>query len=243
MQFDQNTKINGTGIILKAGIIWGWMIGYWNFDNWNGDIAYDYSGKWYNWTLSGTNWIVGKMGNALNFNGNGWIYFWSGGNIGIDSKEPARFSFSTWVKFIGDNRIQMIMDSSHAILWKPSGWVLQYRGDLTPHTFEVGVWNGSSWSTMMNQPSSSPVDIWDNAWHLIAWSYDGTAVKTYVDGILVVKTICSGGYLPTNAPIEIGHFWNTPTDTRYFSGTLDEVRIYNRALSDSEILALYNATK
>lgn len=65
-------------------------------------------------------------------------------------------------------------------------------------------------------------------------------VKTYVDGVLVVKTICLGGYLPTNAPIEIGHFW---ADTRYLSGSLDEVRIYNRALSDSEIQTLYNATK
>ena len=74
MQFDKDTRISGSGVVLKSGIAGGGLVGYWSFDEGTGTIAYDKSGKGYNGTLSGTilpNWTGGKLGGALNFNGSG----------------------------------------------------------------------------------------------------------------------------------------------------------------------------
>ena len=68
-------------------------------------------------------------------------------------------------------------------------------------------------------------------------------INAYIDGKLIQNTYGKTNYQPTNAPLEIGHWWSSNNFTRLFNGLIDEVRIYNRALSDSEILSLYNATK
>ncbi len=78
-----------------------------------------------------------------------------------------------------------------------------------------------------------------NEWHHLAVTVDGTYVKFYVDGSLVSTLSQTNVLGNTTLPLDIGwrseHQWNT------FHGTIDEVRIYNRALSASEILEHYQA--
>jgi hypothetical protein len=71
-------------------------------------------------------------------------------------------------------------------------------------------------------------------WHYVVFTADGTNLNIYYDGALVKSgagTITSPGYLA-----RIGS-----SSSRYFNGLIDEVRIYNRALSASEVSQLYNA--
>jgi parallel beta-helix repeat protein len=76
-----------------------------------------------------------------------------------------------------------------------------------------------------------------NEWNYIAFTYDGSQIKSYINGILDFKRNSSGtieAYL-TQA-IGAGYWVNN----EYFSGAIDEVRIYNRAISPEEILHNYN---
>ncbi len=91
----------------------------------------------------------------------------------------------------------------------------------------------------------------DNLWHFYAVSYDSlvsndlTAVTYYIDGI-VQSSFCYnyGNTMPINTglgnPITIGYL--STNDTRYFNGSLDEVRLYNRTLSSAEIMAIKTST-
>ncbi len=76
-------------------------------------------------------------------------------------------------------------------------------------------------------------------WYYIATTYDGTH-KLYVNGQLVAQNRVNKSLIYETMPVYVGA--NTPS-AELFDGIIDEVRIYNRALSDSEIKALYDATK
>ncbi|MDI6891368.1 MAG: LamG domain-containing protein, partial [Thermodesulfovibrionales bacterium] len=81
-------------------------------------------------------------------------------------------------------------------------------------------------------------------WYHVAMSYNSTSreIKTYVNGELKDTTILSGlnSYeIDTSTySFEIG-YTGAPSDPQWFNGTIDEVRIYNRALNASEIQAHY----
>lgn len=76
--------------------------------------------------------------------------------------------------------------------------------------------------------------------HLAA-TYDGAAMKLYVDGTPVAERAYSGALLTTSLPLLLGQM--LPGESDYnFPGALDEVRVYNRALGDDEVAALYAGT-
>lgn len=75
-------------------------------------------------------------------------------------------------------------------------------------------------------------------WTHVAGVYDGTAIRTYINGIERATTTVSLTIDPSFAPLNIG--WGGYSDpTRQFNGTIDEVRIWNRSLSNSEIYQEY----
>ena len=78
-----------------------------------------------------------------------------------------------------------------------------------------------------------------NEWHHIVGTADGSTLKLYVDGVLRGSTAITVNPPSNNDPLTIGSFFSSQ---RSFNGTIDEVRIWNRALSASEISNLYNGT-
>jgi hypothetical protein len=71
-----------------------------------------------------------------------------------------------------------------------------------------------------------------NGWTHLAASYDGATLRLYVNGVQVASRAQTGAIVATTNPLRIGGngVWG-----EYFQGRIDEVRIYNRALSQSEI--------
>src|SRR5262249_32641269 len=83
-----------------------------------------------------------------------------------------------------------------------------------------------------------PVGVWTH----LAVTYDGTSIRLYVNGVLRSTTgSAGGGIAASTAPLRIGGntVFSIP-GTEYFAGLIDEVRIYNRALSAAEITADMN---
>jgi hypothetical protein len=79
------------------------------------------------------------------------------------------------------------------------------------------------------------------AWSFIAGTYDGTAMRLYVDGELKTTEPLDGELTLNSDPLLIGTRLNLEADT--FHGKLDEIRIYNRALTDEEISGLYQQSR
>jgi hypothetical protein len=96
-------------------------------------------------------------------------------------------------------------------------------------------------------PSSGQVAISTNAWHHVAGTYDGSTIALYVDGVLAASTAHSGSISSNSGFLSIGsedgRTGTCPScvGTRYYKGLIDEVTLYNRALTAGEITDLYNA--
>jgi hypothetical protein len=71
-----------------------------------------------------------------------------------------------------------------------------------------------------------------NAWTHLAATYDGSALRLYVNGTQVSTLAVSGSIVATGGAVKIGgnSIWG-----EYFKGMIDDVRIYNRALSATEV--------
>ncbi|WP_331733976.1 LamG domain-containing protein (plasmid) [Streptomyces atratus] len=80
-----------------------------------------------------------------------------------------------------------------------------------------------------------------SGWHHVAGVYDGEKVQIFIDGTVQTTRPAAGKITPsTGTPVTVG---NCPTDSnRRFSGSIDEARVYTRALSATEINAQYEAT-
>jgi uncharacterized protein (TIGR03437 family) len=117
-------------------------------------------------------------------------------------------------------------------------------GRLTFNVFQ----QGRRWAMETASPAAVP---YDGNWHLVGLSYDGSTAKFYVDGVAVPAngTNKSGDPLgntvftmntDTTQPLRFGVAWNSNTALKY-TGEMDEVEIFNRALTDAEMLALFQA--
>jgi hypothetical protein len=110
-----------------------------------------------------------------------------------------------------------------------------------PVAFYTSTTNGNSFSI-------ASASISTNAWHHIAGTYDGSNINLYVDGVLQATAPQSGNISPmlANSFLTIGSedgrsICPSCVGTRYFNGNIDEVEIFNRALTAAEVLSIYNA--
>jgi hypothetical protein len=86
--------------------------------------------------------------------------------------------------------------------------------------------------TTAEQDSAGPAQIAVNKWTFLAATYDGGSLKLYVDGTQVSTVAVSGTIAPSSGLLKIGGnaIWG-----EWFNGLIDEIRIYNRALTAGEI--------
>lgn len=85
----------------------------------------------------------------------------------------------------------------------------------------------------------APSDISNNVWHQLCMTYDGSVNKLFVDGVSVASATYSGNLPAVSSPLTIGARSNGST---FNVNPIDEVKIFNRALSDAEIMADYRSS-
>ena len=183
------------------------------------DNIQDGSGNGLDGATNGNPFFVeGIVGKALAFDGvNDSVNL--GDNAAFDITE--QITLSAWVKTndTGDGQHNPYVgkgDHAYAIKHASSNSIEFFIYDAGWHTANVSV-------------DSS----FNGEWHHVAGTYDGLEVKTYVDGILGATTAHAGAIevQAHNLTIAI----NSEEIDRYYYGTIDEVKIYNRALSKGEI--------
>src|SRR5690606_32533675 len=72
-----------------------------------------------------------------------------------------------------------------------------------------------------------------NTWYQISMTYDSMTVKCYLDGSLIGTEFLTNGIEPNNLPLDIGR--DVPIATEFHHGMIDDIRIYNRVLTNEEI--------
>jgi hypothetical protein len=139
-------------------------------------------------------------------------------------------TLSAWIRPLGVNAYRDII--AHGFRWMPDQ-ELALR--IVNGDYEFLYWNG------VDHLSTSPVPDGDvDNWHHLAGVYDGQSYRLYRDGELLST------HPDATAPERFDALWSvggrstaTPSDGRYFEGLIDEVRIYERALSSDEVRALF----
>ena len=79
----------------------------------------------------------------------------------------------------------------------------------------------------------------DNSWHHVVGIYDGDLLTLYVDGVLDASAPVGALNLVTSNPLQLGTGWN---GGYFYTGRIDEVRIWNRALSAADVAEVYAFT-
>lgn len=241
MQFDKDTKISGTGIVLKSGIISPkGLIGYWDMETVSWGLLKDLSGNGnnavcYSGTSSGSCGVVwpqiingnGKTGKSMIFNGvNDWVSLWNQDWWNMDYytillKVSRSTPLSTTVLMNNYTSAENFALIRLWSFWTWQNWALNfYWWDGMPLLFGGKQLNVNAYYNLA-----------------ITWDMSQTSFSSFTDGIRTGKQIIPLFNKFNSSAFSIGN------NTNPFSGSLDEVRIYNRILSDSEILTLSNATK
>lgn len=211
------------------------LIGYWKMDDTSSpfnDSAGNNIGTW----AGGVSSTAGKIGNAGNFNGSS-AYADIAYSTALDFNKQ-RISISVWIKPNTTTTAQFIID--HGVLGS-NGWGLSLAYQVN-NTITFGGHGGCL--------ANSPAILTPNAWHhVVAMGGDTNgATLFYIDGVSYAAA--SGNCPPTyqvetipavNKPIQIGATKDNSNNlSQYFNGLIDDVRVYNRALTSPELQDLYN---
>jgi len=222
--------------VLATGANATGLIAYYSF---NDGTAQDNSGNGHNGELFGGASIVpGKQGQAVHLDGSGSV------NIpnAHGSLDPGnQVTVSCWMKADVNNVVQGIVTTDY--------YGIEIGGGRNP---QIGViffvnTNGPFVHTS-DKKGEGGIPIPTGEWHHVAGVYDGSSVKLYMDGSLAAETLVSGSIPPMNTDsflaigsemgIRARSYYPSITETRYFKGNIDEVAIYNSALSASEVALL-----
>jgi methionine-rich copper-binding protein CopC len=205
-----------TGNAILAATSTTGLIGAWAF---NGSAA-DAAGGDNPGTVSGAVYTPsGRYGQALSFDGsNDWVTVADAAALDFTSA----LTLEAWVRPASQNDFATVVmkESSTGMVY---GLYASDGANNPPSAYLIA----------NNDPSvrgSSVLPV--NAWSHLATTYDGSSLKIYVNGELVGTQAATGNISTSPDPLRIGgnEFWG-----EWFSGLIDEVRVYNRALGEGEI--------
>ncbi len=203
------------------------LVAAYGFNEGSGPTVSDASGNGITGTNNGAVWTLGgKYGGALSYNGTSSY---------VDLGNPpalqltGSMTWSAWVKAAANpaDDGQIVAKSDNT-----SGWQFKTSPDTGPHTFGVGVSGSASARTQRYSVTTRSL----NVWYHVAGVYNAAArtLDIYVNGVLDNGTLV--GTIPAaqvNSAVNVNI--GRRTGGFYFDGVIDEVRIYNRALSAAEI--------
>ena len=193
------------------------LVAYYPF---NGD-ANDESGNGNNGNVSGATLTTDRNGAADK------AFYFDGTNDFIDCGNDASLdltnalTISAWIR----------TDTDHA-----DGYVLA-KGNYTTYSIDIGDGYGKNFTPIVNSSHfRTPLEF--GVWKHIAYTYDQTDGKIilYVDGVQSDEFSFSSLVNVNTSSLQIGR--RLPSNW-YFKGIIDDIRIYNRALTNNEILSLY----
>ena len=195
------------------------LIGWWTFDEGYGSTALDWSGHGNDGTLvDEPQWVEGHTDGALEFNGSNYVTM----NDVADDITSNDITLSGWVKTNDSHGLWL---SSNTATGNVALWAID-QGRATMYDGADSSYEGYS-NTVVN----------DNEWHMLTYVRSGSTGYIYVDGVQENTHPAAYSFSPTDR-WSIGQEWDSGTPSDFLAGTVDDVRIYDMALTADEVKQL-----
>jgi PKD repeat protein/glucose/arabinose dehydrogenase len=198
------------------------LVGAWGFNETTGTTATDSSGAGNTGTLSGaTRTTAGRYGGALSFDGvNDWVTVADSASLDLTTG----ITMEAWV------RPAALGTTWRTVVLKEQPGQLSYAlyGNTSTTRPSVHVYTNDD--VGLRGPAALPLNTWT---HLAA-TWNAVTMRLYVNGTEVANSPLTGTALTSSSPLRIGGNAVWP---EWFSGLIDEVRVYNRALTAAQIAA------
>ncbi len=211
-------------VLLFAGSASAELAGYWKLDDGAGTTATDSSGKGNHGTLIGApQWVAGYYRGALQFNGqNSYVEIPTSPSLEI----RGRVTVAAWVKWTdaGDTWLCILANGQQNGPWENYGLFVNRSSRFAYFTLSLND------THTPNQTANNTIEA--GRWQHLCGTWDGAAARIYVDGKLLLEQPRTGTLTSPRMPLRLGHRNGSP---HYFSGTLDEVAVFNQALTQAEI--------
>ncbi|MDM7995935.1 MAG: fibronectin type III domain-containing protein [Acidobacteriota bacterium] len=217
-----NLAVSGyyTFLATSAGDIVTGLAAAYTFDEGYGAESADYSKNGNTAILHSTNWVEGKYGQALSFNGTS--SYVAAGTRGLpDTSQPHTVSF--WVST--DAAVaESVQESAGTILAlaNPERKASLRHGHKGSSAGALDFDN--EWAVVGKLPTP-------RQWHHFGYIFDGSRNSLYIDG----KLVSTSTIQPAAAPITAFEIGRWVDGSGYFEGSVDEVRVYNRALTEEQL--------
>jgi len=197
--------------------------------------ALDTSGGLVGTAASGMTYTAGKVGQAFNFSGvynsatPAYVTVPDNPRLNFGTHE---FSIAVWIKTTNTGSTKRMVTKripNGATAWYS---LVANNGKIY---FETGVNNITSVATVA-----------DGQWHHVAVTRDPASSSArkyhlYIDGVEDSSVADSGANLDNACPLELGKWFNENYYTGIYSGQIDELQFFNRALASTEVQYIYNA--
>ena len=196
------------------------LVGAWGFDEASGTSAADASGSGNTGTISGASRTSGRYGGALSFDGvNDWVTVNDANSLDLRTS----MTLEAWVRPTSTSYWRTVVIKEQPGQLAYAMYSSTDSGRPSGHVFTTG-------DVGLQGPSALPA----NAWSHLTTTWDGLTLRLYVNGTQVASGALAGTAVASTSPLRIG---GNSVWAEWFSGLIDEVRVYNRALTPAEIAA------
>lgn len=210
-----------TPLVTSADFSEGLVLNF-SFDEGSGDIAEDTSGNGHDGKIDNPNWVDGKFGKALKFGGGG-----SGTWVTVESTEALNVNECTFMAWINaetwDGTRQIVGKSVHGGCSGRAQYGLFSERGVLKLRFETE--DGRA-DINTDLPETGK-------WLHVAFTNDGETATLYIDGESVADGAVPGALKSIDDPLRIAQDCDRPNNV--FTGMIDEVRLWNRALSQDDV--------
>jgi hypothetical protein len=201
------------------------LVAAYGFNDGGGTSVADASGQGHTGAISGATWTAdGRFGHALSFDGvSDWVTIEHSDALSLTTG----MTLEAW-----------IFPTAPATDWR--NVLIKERPGGEAYNLYASTDNGGPTTYIVTAGPSAPLDavgvtaVPVDTWTHLAATYDGTTLRLYVNGVQAGSRAVNGALVASTAVLRIGgnSIWG-----EFFQGHIDEVRIYNRALSAAEIQA------
>lgn len=217
------------------------MVGWWNLNEQSGGYITDSVASSGGILHNSPSRVTGKFGNGLSFDGQNDF-------VDIPNQTPLKFgesdfSVAMWIQSNDKVGLSVLIDNRYEMGWNVQGYTMFLQGGRLG--FQLADGNGASYCSINKSSSCTNYTaskfVTDGQWNHVAVTVDRDGNGTFYVNGEVDKTFNATyrqGSVTNQSPIRLGG--RTSNSTGFYQGNMDEVKLFNYALSASQIQATMN---
>ena len=201
------------------------LVAHWALDDGAGTAATDSAGSNHGTVQGAASWGPGHAGGALALDGALTSYVNCGTSDALNITDAITLSAWVYASEPAESLRPIVGKGDHAYMLRHG----------SGETFDFFIHSSGAWHQIS---APAPEALYASAWIHVAGTFDGSQLRLYVNGVLATSQDYAGTISLADHEVNIGR--NSEEIDRVYRGAIDEVRIYNSALTEAEVLYLSN---